>query len=385
MASTRRYQALYFVFYASFSGFVAFRSVFLQEIGMTGTQIGLVGALWVAGGIVAQPIWGLLADYTQSPTRVMFTAAVASAVAILSYPLGASLSAFSFVVIAGGTLLYSATRAPIMPIANSLVLRQGHEYGKVRGFGSIAFGLTVLVVGFAIGWFDTISIVYLYVGGMVVFLVILNGVPRVDEQVFEGSLGGQALGLLRQPAYLIVLATAFTMGMVSSPGSAFFSVYMRAVELGDGLTGVTWFLKTVVEAVLFISIARYSDSYGWPVVAGGAVYIVAFGLMAVYGSLISVIAAQLLLGAGVAFLYFSLVNLAHENATAGMDSTAQTLMQSVGVGAGGALGQTGAGYLMDLVGVQDMYGALAIGAALIVLFGVVIRVFVADGTGATAA
>jgi MFS family permease len=107
--------------------------------------------------------------------------------------------------------------------------------------------------------------------------------------------------------------------------------------------------------------------------------------MTTYGSLASVVAAQLLLGAGVAFLYFSLVNLAHESATAGMDSTAQTLMRSLGVGAGGAIGQTVAGYLMDLFGVQRMYGALAVGAVLIVVFGVVIHVVITDSDSATPA
>ncbi|WP_436912358.1 MFS transporter [Halosimplex marinum] len=385
MASTRRYQALFFVFYAAFSGFVAFRSVYLQEIGMTGTQIGLVGSLWVAGGVVAQPAWGLVADYTQSPTRVLFAAALASGVAILSYPLSASLPAHAFLVVAGGTLLFSMTRAPIVPIANSLVLRQGVEYGRVRSFGSIAFGVTVLVVGYAIARLETGVVVYLYVGGMVCFLALLRGVPQVEEQVFEGDLGAAAVSLVREPRFFALLATAFAMGLVSSPGAAFFSVYMRAVELGDGLTGVAWFLKTVVEAAVFLSIARWADSYGWPIVLGGVSYVAAFGLLTTWASLPSVLLANAFLGVGLAVLYFSLVNLAHESAPAGMDSTAQTLLTSVGIGAGGALGQSLAGRLVDLVGVQEMYAFLAGGALLVVAFGVTIHRFVATPGAASAA
>jgi len=381
MNRTRRYQVLFFVFYAAFSGFVAFRSVYLQEIGMTGTQIGLVGALWVAGGVVAQPIWGLVADYTQSPTRVLFAAAAGSGVAILSYPLSASLPTRAFLVVAGGTLLFSMTRAPIVPIANSLVLRQGVEYGRVRSFGSIAFGVTVLLVGYAIARLHTGIVVYLYVGGMVAFLALLRGVPRVDERVLDGDLGTAAISLVREPRFAVLLATAFTMGLVSSPGSAFFSIYMRAVELGDGLTGVAWFLKTVVETIVFLSIARWADSYGWPVALGGASYVAAFWLLTSWATLPSVLLANAFLGVGLAALYFSLVNLAHESAPPGMDSTAQTLLTSIGIGAGGALGQSVAGSLVDLVGVQAMYACLAGGALLVVGFGVAIhRLAASSGT-----
>lgn len=381
MESTRRYQALYFVFYASFSGFVAFRNVLLEGMGMSGVQMGLVGSLWIIGGVVAQPVWGLVADYTQSPKRILAIAATLSAVAILSYPLGELLPVRAFLVIAVGTLAYSATRAPIVPISNSLVLGRGFDYGYVRSFGSIAFGLTVLVVGFALSWFAATLVVYLYVVGMVAFVTLVVGLPDVEETVLDGDLGAKAAGLLRQPQFLTVLLAAFLLGTVSTAGAAFFSVYMRAVGLGDGFTGVAWALKTVAEAILFVTIGRTALSYGSIVALGGASFAVGYALLASMPTLAPVLLANLGLGAGIAFLYFALVNLAHTCAPEGLHSTAQTLLTSIGVGAGGAIGQSAAGWLVDSVGVQRMYLFLAGGALLLVLAGVTVRSITADTAG----
>lgn len=378
MNSTRRYQALYFVFFASFSGFVAFRNVLLQEFGMSGVQMGFIGALWVAGGVVSQPVWGFVADYTQSPTRVLGVAASVSGVAILSYPLGAGLATGTFAVVALGTLLFSATRAPIVPISNSLVLRQGFDYGQVRSFGSMAFGLAVLVIGFALSRYGTSLVVYLYAAGMVVFVLLLRGTPRVEERVFEGNLGTKAAGLVRRPTFVVLLATAFVLGMVSTSGAAFFSVYMRAVGLGDGLTGAAWAVKTVAETVLFLSLGRLTVSYGWPVAAGGLCYAAAYVLFTFTSTLPSVLLANVCMGGGVAFLYFSLVNLGHEIAPDGLHSTVQTLLMSVGLGAGGVLGQTAAGWLVDSVGVQRMYVYLAGGAMLLVVLGAAVNAVVRE-------
>lgn len=372
MDSARRFQALYVVFFASFSGLVVYRSVFLQDIGMTGTEIGLIGSLWVAGGVVAQPLWGFVADYTQSPTRVLWAAAVSSGIVVLSYPLGAGLPAYSFLVVAAGTVVYSATRAPIVPIANSLVLGAGYEYGRMRSFGSTAFGLAVLIVGYALVWFQTTLIIYVYVVGMIVFVTLLHGVSGGTAQLLEGHIVGNLSALFRESEFRLTITTAFVMGMVSSPGSGFFAVYVRVVGFGDSITGVVWLFKTIAEAAVFLAVTRRAGSYAWPVVLGGMGYVAAFWFLATWPSLPTVVVANLFLGAGYALLSVSLVNLAHRSAPTGMDSSAQTILASVGMGAGGAVGQGGAGYLVDLVGVQEMYAALAGGASLIVAFGLLL-------------
>ncbi|MBX0325656.1 MFS transporter [Halomicroarcula sp. F13] len=370
MEKSRRYQAIYFVYFAAFSGFVAYRNVFYQELGMDGVQMGILGSMLVASGVLAQPVWGVVADYTRSPSRVIMLAAALSGVAILTYPLAMGLPGSPFLLVAVGTVAYAATRAPIVPISNALVVSRGYNYALTRSFGSLAFGATVLTLSTVLVWTGVSVIVYVYVAGMVVLVALLRGVPEVEETVFEGSIGVQAIGLVRQPRYLLVLLAAFAMGFISFTGSAFFSVYMRAVDLGDGLTGIAWATKTVAEVVVFLLLSRLDRWHGLAVATAGLTYAGGFATLSTFSSLGPVLVANVGMGLGVAFVYFALVNLAHDCAPDGLDSTAQTLVTSVGIGAGGSIGEVVIGWTVDAVGVQAMYAYLALASLSLTLCGV---------------
>jgi len=381
--SRHRYPALYLVFFAAFSGFAAFRNVLLSEMGMSGFQMGLVGTVMVVAGVVVQPLWGFLADYTRSPARVLVVAAAVSAVALLAYPLGASMPGDAFLLVAAGTAVFSMGRAPIVPLANALVLRHGFDYGYARSFGSLSFGASVLVVGFVLAYTTTLLVVYFYIAGMVVFVALAVGIPDDTDSVFAGDLGTRALGLLGRRDFQVVLLAAFLLGVVARSGDAFFSVYMRAVGLGDGYTGAAWAVKTVAETVLFLSVGRVALSYGSLVSIGGLGFAAGYAALAASPTLAAVMLGNVGLGVGIALLYFALVNLAHESAPDGLHSTAQTLLTSVGVGAGGALGQAVAGWLVDAVGVQDMFFYLAAAAVVLAATGLAVRAV--TGRGATTA
>ncbi len=372
MRTDRRFQLLYFVFFASYSGLVAFRNVYLKELGMNGFEMGLVGAIWVIGGVVAQPVWGIVADYTGSPSRVLTMAAAISGVSILTYPLGGVVTSSTLLIILVGTVVFSTTQAPIVPIANSLILRRGYDYGYVRSFGSIAFGISILIVGFALASLHTVVVTYVYTLGMVVFVALARGIPREERPAFSGNLGIEALGLVRRRGFALLLGVAFAFGLVNA-GSSFFSVYVRAVHMGDWLTGVAWAVKTVVETVVFLWIARVDISYGRQLAISGALYIVGYLVFAFSSSPVLVVVANLLLGAGLAMVYNSLVNAAHGHAPETLQSTAQTLLMGVGIGVGSAVGQLAMGQLVDAVGAQRAYAFLAIGAVGVAVFGVFVR------------
>ncbi|MEE6209660.1 MFS transporter [Salarchaeum sp. III] len=373
MDSRYRYPALYFVFFAAFSGFAAFRNVLLEEMGMSGVEMGIVGMVMIIAGVVVQPLWGVVADYTRSPARVLVVAATVSALALLSYPLGASLSGDAFLLITAGTALFAVGRAPIVPLSNALVLREGFDYGYARSFGSTSFGIAVLVIGFLLAYTTTLLVVYLYIAGMVVFVALALTIPDDEESLLEGSLGTQALGLLARRQFQVVLVAAFLLGFVSRSGDAFFSVYMRAVGLGDGYTGAAWAAKTVAETVVFLAVGRTALSYGSLVSVGGLGFAAGYAGLTLFPTLGSVLLANVGLGIGLALLFFALVNLAHDCAPDGLHSTAQTLLTSVGVGAGGALGHIVAGWLVDAVGVQSMFAYLAAASVLLALVGIAVH------------
>jgi PPP family 3-phenylpropionic acid transporter len=400
-----RFQTLFFVNFVAFSGFAVFRNVYLEEMGMSGSAMGQIGFLMTATGVVAQPVWGLVTDYLHAERPVLVVGAVVSGVGLLAYPVADGLGT-PFLLVAVGTAVYSAFRAPIRPVANSLVLQRGYDYGNIRAFGSIAFGIGSLGFGLLVASLGVVSVVYFYALGMVALVVVVWSVPERDRSAKDTDVDAADTGtpdgaadadsdtldgdtdvdedidgdgadidsavraLVTNVDFLVVLSVAFLLGLSISGGSAFFSVYMREVGAGiavgtvslspDAVTGGAWALKTVFEAVAFVYAVRLGWSYKTFLVLGGAAVTVPNLVYGLTADPWVVVAVQTVGGLGYGLYYVAAVNLVHVVADDRVASTAQSVLTGVGIGFGGAVGQVVAGELYDLVGIQRMYVAVAV-------------------------
>ncbi|MBO4249179.1 MFS transporter [Halomicrobium sp. IBSBa] len=366
LGDKRGYQLLYFVFFASSNGFIVFRNAYFEELGLTGGQMGLLGALLVVGGMIAQPIWGGVADRFAASKPVLLIAAGVSSVAILAFPLAGRVPD-PFLLLVLATALLSTVRSPIVPITNAMILSRGVDYGQVRAFGSIAFGLGSLVIGWLLSRFATEIVFYIYAVGMVVLVLIVRSVPDADADLTP-DLRREAVKLLSNRRFLLLLGVAVLLGGASSSGSAYFSVYVRAIGAPDSLTGTAWMVKTVGEAVIFLSMAKIGLANRTQLSLGAALFAGCYLVYAAVGTPTAIMAVQLVLGVGLALYNLAVVEFAHRFSPDELTSTGQAVLSAFGIGTGRALGQLGAGNVMDLVGVQSMYFVLsALAAAALLL------------------
>lgn len=376
------FKLFFFLVFAAYSGYVMFRNVYLEEIGMTGTQMGIVGFLFPLFTMLAQPVWGLVADWKRADKLVLYVSSVAAGLSILLYPLAPYLST-PFLAVAVGTALLAAFRAPTMPVANALVLSTGLSYEAVRAYGSVAFGLAGLAMGYLIGVAGTELVFYTFSIGMILVVALLSHLP-VREADADADLGtdlrlADVRALIDRQFGLLLLA-AFCIGLMSPAGSAFFSVYVRAIGQPDTLTGIAWFVKTVGEAAAFFYIARRGGTYWRLMALGGLCYGGTYLVLLSTGEATLVVLAQLSLGVGYALFNLASVNLAYALSPEALRSTAQSLLLVGGSSAGIGVGELATGVLVDLVGVQRMYGYVA-GLGLVVAF-VSLRISANAGDGA---
>lgn len=374
-----RFQVLFFVYYIGSSGFSVFRNVYLEEMGLSGSQMGQIGFLLMAAGVVAQPAWGLLSDYFRADRSILVVGSLGSALALLSYPLGDSLAA-PFALIAVGTALYSALRSPVSPIATGMVLSRGFDYGSVRAFGSVAWAIGSLGFGFLVGYLGSVSIIYFYVASAGLMIAIVWSLPadsRVEGETAdnEGESDGPGLkeaawALITNKNFLVILAAAFLLRLSISGGEAFFAVYMRNVEVSlglgplvlspDGMTGVAWTINSGIEAVAFLYVLKTNVSYKWLLVWGGVIVVIPNLVYGLTTQPVVLLAIQSLGGIGFAMVSVAAVDLAHEISAERVTSTAQSLLTGFGYGLGAAAGQIVAGTLLDAVGIMDMYVGIAV-------------------------
>lgn len=372
-----RYRLLYFTYFAAFSGFGTFRNVYLRELGFTGFQMGVIGFLITVVAAAALPFWGFLTDWKGVQREIIIVIAAVTGMAMLSYPFGMYVE-HPFLVIVLGTLIYALFYAPITPITDSLVLSTGLDYGRVRAFGSVAFGLGSLAYGYIISFAGTPVIFYAYSVGMLVIILVAWGMPGRDSSPME-VIGRDALRLVRDKDYALLFLTAFLVGVTLLPGNDFFSVYMRSIDAADTMTGIGWAILTSIEAVTFLYAYRVLPKYKHLLVSGAILYSLKYFVYSVTTDPNIVLASHLVTGASFALFFLAGVNLANILAPDSLKSTSQTVLWIAVFGVGAGAGQLLAGKLTDVVGVQGMYAYLAGIALLAALVGLFVRESVDEG------
>ncbi len=371
MDDSTRFSLIYFTYFLAFSGFGTFRNVFLEDIGFTGWEMGVIGALITVLAVVAQPFWGVVTDWRGAQREVLLLCAAVTGLSVLAYP-AAPLFDAAFLVVAAGTLVYAVFHAPITPITDSLVLSTSSFYGRLRAFGSVAFGVGSLVYGYMIAEAGSSVIFYFYTLGMAVLVVVAWNLPARSESPME-IVGRDAVRLLSDRDYLLLLTSAFVVGTTLLSGNDFFSVYVREIGGSDATTGLAWFVLTMVEAVAFVYLFRVTDRYRPLLALGAFAYSAKYTVYYLVSDPAVVVASHLLTGVSFAAFYLAAVSLANALAPDSLKSTAQTVLWSATFGVGAGAGHLLAGHLHDSVGVQSMYGYLAVLAAVGGLVALLIR------------
>lgn len=132
---TRIFRAFYFLQFFSFGSLFPLLSVYLKdEVGLSGTEIGMIMSISPIVMIFTQPIWGMLSDYTRKPVQVLMISLLGTALFGLMYSLAHSY--VSLLVIAA---LLAVMQSGIVPLSDSITLhyvqKANERYGSIRLWG----------------------------------------------------------------------------------------------------------------------------------------------------------------------------------------------------------------------------------------------------------
>ncbi|WP_181444607.1 MFS transporter [Bacillus sp. 03113] len=122
-------------------------SVYLQNsIGLNGYQIGIIMSIGPIIFIFFQPIWGFISDSTNRPILILqFTTLLAGVIA-LGY-----IFFEDFYLLLLVAIFLAIFQSAIIPISDSITLKYTSRfhlnYGNIRLFGSLGFGIAVFVMG----------------------------------------------------------------------------------------------------------------------------------------------------------------------------------------------------------------------------------------------
>lgn len=367
--STAWPKAVYFFYYGALACLAPFMSLYYQEQGMSGAQIGVLSGLIPLVTWFSSPFWSGIADARQRHRGVLLLTIVGLWVAVLALYFANSFTGLLLTVIA-----YAFFIGPIVPLVDNAVMALLGEnkagYGRVRMWGSVGWGLAAIVLGpvlerAGLSW-SFYGFLFLMAVNFVVSARLPMHVTGHVRQAYSSALGA----LARNGRFLLLLMAALVFGVTVGVLLSYQFLYMA--ELGASRSLMAWSL----------AVTTLSEIPFWFISAGllrrfGTSKMIAIALSATtlrnlaMGAITNpwlVLPISLLHGPSFAILWSAGVADADAAAPPGLGATAQGLFAGMMFGLGSALGGFFGGPAYEAIGFAALFtllGWLAFGTLII--------------------
>ena len=361
----------WFVITAAVGVYFPYFALYLTDsLGFSGTQVGTTLAVAPIVGLLAQPLWGHIADRTGSRTRVLtwLSAGTACGYALLMWPRG-----FWPMIGASAFLACFGTAQNPLAVAVSLAAIQ-HDggrvpFGRVRVWGTLGFFVTVVGVPFALHALasalhaserETFHMVFASAAGLAACAsLIARKLPRAPAHERVRALPGDLRWLATHPPYLRVLLVNFATYLFLQGPMLLFPVFIRS-RGGDASTiSRMWIFMLCAETILMLTAAVAYRRLGAK--RAIAVGVFAWGARwlacAMIGDLTWLYPLQVLHGVMVVSLQVGAPLLIETLVPDRLRASGQAGFNLVGSGLGGILSSIFTGMIADAYGIDT---ALAI-------------------------
>lgn len=344
----------YFLYYAAAAALVPFLPLYYQEVGLRGTQIGLLAGLFPLISWISAPAWGALADRIGRHNLllgVMIGSAVGFALVL------SGLKTFVWLILA--VALFSFFFAPIMPVVDSITLQilgaRKESYGQIRLWGAVGWGVAAPVVGQLTESGGLLWSFWAYAGLMGLGLPLVLHIPPVWQK--RPSARGNFGLFWRDRRWPLFLAATFCGGMALSVIGNFLFIFLDHLGADRRTMGLTLTAATLSELPILFFSNRLLRRWSARQLIGAALLLYAvrgIGLSALTTPLPALL-LQLLHGPTFSLMWFAGVFYADTIAPVGFEATAQGLFSGVLLGVGSAAGALLGGVIYEHLGLVTLF------------------------------
>ncbi|AUX36701.1 MFS transporter [Sorangium cellulosum] len=389
--SPRAISLYYFGIFAVLGVYLPLFPSWLEGRGARGLAMGAIAATLPAMGLVAPPVFGLIADALG--VRVwLIRAACAGALAVfallaLSSALGVSLG---FGGLFAAALAFAFFRAPMFTMADVVALEasltSGIAYGRLRLWGSISFALMAIASGALIDPARPAAFPVAITAALLVAFALSWALPAGAEAPLQrlgqrgaargvegaarapaagGSVRERARALLQSRDFRLFLAASFLAQSANSSYDLCYTLHLRDVGFPEPLVGVAWAVGVAGEIALMAFSGPLLQRFAPPVALA-----VAFAGASLRWALLSyvrfwpaLLALQPLHAVSFAMMWVASLAYTRDRAPPQILATAQGLF-SASAGAGSVIGMLAWGELYKRGGGALTFGVASITAAI---------------------
>ncbi len=239
---------------------IPFWPLWLQDRGLSPSEIGLVAAAGYLTRTLASPVIGHIADHGGERRLLMIRLALAATVIWLLFPL---VNGFTAILILSGIAIFPF--AGLLPLGDTLAMmvvsRHGLDYGRARLWGSLAFILTATLLGKALESWPVSVLPWLMAAALALTAASCRMLPDIKVPRHEGKPPSLRPVLLN-PLFLLFVGTAALNQMAHTVYYAFVTIHWKAAGLSDMVIGLLWSEGVVAEIVLFAVSNRVVARFG---------------------------------------------------------------------------------------------------------------------------
>lgn len=347
----------YFAYFAYVGAYSPYFTLYLKDLGLAATQIGVLYAIPQVMRMLGPGVWGALADRTGAVVGILRLAAAAACLSFLGL-YGSSGFAGMFAVLVAFHFFTSAQMPLIEAITLDHVRDRPGDYGRIRLWGSVGFILAVLGLGALLDYRPS-RVVLDVTAAMLAATAVVAWAIRPAAHVSRAARDGESLrAILARPAVRTFLAAGALNAFAHAALYAFFSIHLASHGYAKTTIGMLWTLGVVIEIVVFRFMPHLMARWDAAVLYRStfAVCVLRFVVIAfAVDHLWLIVLAQLMHASTFAIYHASAVALVGRHFGADAQARGQAIYISLSFGLGGFIGGVGSGLAWESLGASTTY------------------------------
>ena len=350
----------YLATFAVLGVYLPYLNLYLEGLGLSGLQIGIVSSLVPLCGALAPAAGGVLSDRLGRRRGLVVLSTLLAMLAFSLLPGARHFGGIALVV-----ALYAVLRAPALPLVEASAMEiseaGGPHYGRMRAWGSAAFIVAALGAGRLVAlWGEAaiVPVVIVLLGFNVLAALLLPGDrPRPARPVG----GPPLLTLLRGPGISFFLMACVLSQAAHGPYYVFYSIHLEKAGYGPQAIGLLWGLAVACEVVAMLRVGPLLARAGpLPTMAACLVLsAVRWWICAASSSPAPMVVAQVLHAASYAAFHVAAVTHTHRIFGPERRASGQAIYASATYGVGNVLGMFLSGVFYDRVPTARLFAAAA--------------------------
>jgi MFS transporter, PPP family, 3-phenylpropionic acid transporter len=325
----------YFLYWGSLGPIIPYLSLYYTEIGLTGSQIGQLGALRSLISFISAIALAFLSDVLRRRKLILIVCILGMIAATLIYP-----TMLSFATLLPVVALYSIFLAPGPSIIDQATLRalnNPRDYSKVRVGGSYGWGIIVFLAGLVINAPGLpLTVMFpMHIFFLLLLLALVVFLPEIREMGESKKAKGASVAdiwqLLRQPGFALWMGVIFLFGATEASVINFLFLHMQDLGGSSVLMGSAMSIAILGEIAGFTIAKRVQHRIGARrmIIIALALRIVWFAVAAVIRQPFWVLIIQVLGGSGFAMIESGSVAYVNERSPKRIGTTAQAVRSAI--------------------------------------------------------